>query len=131
MGARLNCGRRRAHGTKVLSVPLSNGCSDRLHPNWLAPGSSGLQYAGGSSMIHQMAMQTRRDLIAGSAAIGLGLAAAAANEPALAATGGGGGSGSIRPFRVNYPESALADLRRRIVTTRWPEQETVADDTQG
>jgi pimeloyl-ACP methyl ester carboxylesterase len=37
----------------------------------------------------------------------------------------------IRPFEVNIPEEELADLRRRIAATRWPERETVADETQG
>ena len=37
----------------------------------------------------------------------------------------------IRPYRVNVPEVELADLRRRINATRWPERETVADDSQG
>ena len=37
----------------------------------------------------------------------------------------------IRPFRVSVPEEQLADLRRRIKATKWPERETVADDTQG
>lgn len=34
---------------------------------------------------------------------------------------------AIRPFHVNVPEAELADLRRRIVATRLPEKETVAD----
>src|ERR1700730_10295222 len=38
---------------------------------------------------------------------------------------------AIRPFRIDVPEEALNDLRRRIPATRWPERETVADDTQG
>jgi pimeloyl-ACP methyl ester carboxylesterase len=38
---------------------------------------------------------------------------------------------TIRPFRVNVPEAALVDLRRRIVATRWPDKETVADQSQG
>ena len=38
---------------------------------------------------------------------------------------------NIRPFQVNVPEEQLADLRRRIAATRWPERETVADDSQG
>jgi pimeloyl-ACP methyl ester carboxylesterase len=38
---------------------------------------------------------------------------------------------SIRPFRVNVPEEDLVDLRRRIKATRWPENETVADFSQG
>ena len=38
---------------------------------------------------------------------------------------------AIRPFRIDIPEEALVDLRRRIAATRWPERETVADETQG
>src|ERR1700730_13979676 len=38
---------------------------------------------------------------------------------------------AIRPFRIDVPEEALVDLRRRISATRWPEKETVADDSQG
>jgi pimeloyl-ACP methyl ester carboxylesterase len=37
----------------------------------------------------------------------------------------------IRPFRVNVPDKDLAELRRRIAATRWPEKETVADQSQG
>jgi pimeloyl-ACP methyl ester carboxylesterase len=38
---------------------------------------------------------------------------------------------SIRPFRVGFSEAELTDLRRRVTATRWPERETVADDSQG
>src|SRR3982751_6225815 len=37
----------------------------------------------------------------------------------------------VRPFHVSFPEEQLSDLRRRIKATKWPERETVADDTQG
>src|SRR3954469_487121 len=37
----------------------------------------------------------------------------------------------IRPFRVDIPEAALADLRRRIAATRWPAREVVTDQSQG
>ena len=37
----------------------------------------------------------------------------------------------IRPFHVNMSDDALKDLRRRIAATNWPEQETVADQSQG
>ena len=37
----------------------------------------------------------------------------------------------IRPFRVDVPEEAIADLRRRIAATRWPSNELVADRSQG
>jgi pimeloyl-ACP methyl ester carboxylesterase len=40
-------------------------------------------------------------------------------------------SNAIRPFRIDVPESEIEDLRRRIAATRWPEQETVADQSQG
>ena len=35
------------------------------------------------------------------------------------------------PFRINVPEEALVDLRRRIAATRWPTKETVTDQSQG
>jgi pimeloyl-ACP methyl ester carboxylesterase len=38
---------------------------------------------------------------------------------------------SIRPFTFRASDNDLADLKRRIKATRWPERETVADDTQG
>ena len=38
---------------------------------------------------------------------------------------------AIRPFKIGFPEADLTDLRRRINATRWPERETVTDDTQG
>jgi pimeloyl-ACP methyl ester carboxylesterase len=37
----------------------------------------------------------------------------------------------IRPFHVEVPEEELAELRRRIAATRWPERETVDDGSQG
>ena len=36
-----------------------------------------------------------------------------------------------RPFRVDMPDEAIADLRRRIAATRWPSKELVADRSQG
>src|SRR5713101_8880133 len=38
---------------------------------------------------------------------------------------------AVRPFRINVPEEALVDLRRRVVATRWPDRETVTDRSQG
>ena len=70
----------------------------------------------------------RRRLLAG-AAIGLaaaGLASLSPLRPAIAAE-----NDAIRPFHVNIPDADLVDLRRRLAATRWPEKETVADDTQG
>ena len=38
---------------------------------------------------------------------------------------------TIRSFQVDVPEAELTELRRRVSATRWPERETVANDTQG
>jgi hypothetical protein len=38
---------------------------------------------------------------------------------------------AVRAFRVNIPEAQLVDLRRRIAATRWPDQATVRDRSQG
>ena len=71
-----------------------------------------------------MSPPTRRDLLAvSSAAAALGL------HPAVlrAATG----DRAIHPFRMEVPEAALVDLRRRLAATRWPDKETVTDASQG
>ena len=38
---------------------------------------------------------------------------------------------AIRPFHVAVPEEQLVDLRRRLAATRWPDRETVSDESQG
>jgi pimeloyl-ACP methyl ester carboxylesterase len=38
---------------------------------------------------------------------------------------------AIRPFQVNVPEAELTELRRRINATKWPDKETVSDQSQG
>ncbi len=38
---------------------------------------------------------------------------------------------AIRPFRIHFPDEALADLRARLRATRWPDKETVSDGSQG
>jgi pimeloyl-ACP methyl ester carboxylesterase len=37
----------------------------------------------------------------------------------------------IRPFHVHVSDAEVADLNRRVKATRWPDRETVTDDTQG
>jgi pimeloyl-ACP methyl ester carboxylesterase len=41
------------------------------------------------------------------------------------------GSTDVRELEIGFPASDLTDLRRRIEATRWPERETVEDDSQG
>ncbi|CAG2129631.1 epoxide hydrolase family protein [Cupriavidus plantarum] len=59
--------------------------------------------------------------------------AAEASRPATAAAAARASQAddSIRPFRVHVPQAQLDDLRKRIAATRWPDKETVADDSQG
>jgi pimeloyl-ACP methyl ester carboxylesterase len=41
------------------------------------------------------------------------------------------GDTSIRPFSYHAADDDLGELKRRINATRWPDAETVKDDTQG
>jgi pimeloyl-ACP methyl ester carboxylesterase len=43
----------------------------------------------------------------------------------------GSGQTAVRPFQISFPEAELTGLRRRISATRWPERETITDDSQG
>lgn len=38
---------------------------------------------------------------------------------------------AIRSFRVDFAEAELTELRKRINATRWPDRETVTDQSQG
>src|SRR5436190_4032272 len=49
----------------------------------------------------------------------------------MSATEAVGGTKAIRGFHIDFAQSELAELRRRIDATRWPERETVDDDSQG
>jgi pimeloyl-ACP methyl ester carboxylesterase len=53
------------------------------------------------------------------------------NTTTGAAQPAGSQNTDIRPFKVSFPDSDLAELKSRIKATRWPEKETVNDDTQG
>jgi pimeloyl-ACP methyl ester carboxylesterase len=55
------------------------------------------------------------------------VATGAASESAARA----GQEATIHPFRVAVPEADLADLRRRVLATRWADKETVSDKSQG
>jgi len=41
------------------------------------------------------------------------------------------GETEIRPFRADIPEEEVVELRRRVTATRWPDRETVTDQSQG
>jgi len=68
---------------------------------------------------------SRRDVLAATAAAGV-LSMVSQDTPEAAEA-----NSAIRPFSFNAPEAKLVDLRRRIAAAQWPEQETVADASQG
>ena len=77
-----------------------------------------------SEIINQDRRQLLTTAAMGVVAAGSGSLSPASAEPA--ATGE-----AIRPFHINVPEQDLVDLRHRLAVTRWPEKETVTDDSQG
>jgi pimeloyl-ACP methyl ester carboxylesterase len=74
---------------------------------------------------HIMSPLSRRTLLATSAAAGVGLAAL--SEATLATSIAGGGADAIRPFRIAFSDAELADLRRRVQATKFPERETIPE----
>jgi pimeloyl-ACP methyl ester carboxylesterase len=72
--------------------------------------------------------QDRRELLS-TAALGIAAAAAASLFPVDAAPAAT--SDAVRPFRIDVPEEDLVDLRRRVLAARWPDRETVTDQSQG
>jgi pimeloyl-ACP methyl ester carboxylesterase len=75
---------------------------------------------------------SRRTVLAATAAAGAaGLASAVRTAAATQQTRTAAGDDAIRPFRVEFPDEALVDLRKRVAATRWPDRETVADASQG
>jgi pimeloyl-ACP methyl ester carboxylesterase len=50
-------------------------------------------------------------------------------DDATASTGTA--DGTVRPLTIGFPQEEVDDMRRRVAATRWPERETVEDDSQG
>jgi hypothetical protein len=73
-------------------------------------------------------IRDRRQFL-GTAAIGIASASAAGLFPLHPVSAAN--NEEIRPFRVNIPNNELIDLRKRVLATRWPDRETVADQSQG
>jgi len=76
----------------------------------------------------EVVSQDRRQFLT-TAAIGLAAAGTASLVPPYATPATA--NEALRPFRVTVPDEALIDLRQRLAATRWPEKETVADESQG
>jgi pimeloyl-ACP methyl ester carboxylesterase len=66
-----------------------------------------------------------------SIALALGLALAGTQSLAQNSARPDGAGDAVRPFQVQMPEEALVDLRKRVQATRWPDKETVDDQSQG
>ena len=81
-----------------------------------------------TSKAREQINQDRRRLL-GTAAMGIVVASAASLLPLRLAAASA--NDAIRPFRVSVPEKDLVDLRARIAATRWPDRETVNDQSQG
>ena len=83
-------------------------------------------------MTSELFKTSRRQFLAVSAtAAAMGFASTTSTEAFGLDTVQAGGGAAIRPFRVSVPDSALADLHRRLVQTRLPDKELVSDFTQG
>jgi pimeloyl-ACP methyl ester carboxylesterase len=84
-------------------------------------------------MSEESSSPTRRSVLAATAAAGaLGFATSAPTGVVGSAQAEDAARGNaIRPFRIDVPEAKLAELRRRISATNWPERETVKDESQG
>ena len=83
--------------------------------------------------MNKLSKPHRRAFLAAAAGAGaFGLVSttfAAGPDPAQATEGAQ--DNAIRPFRIEIPEAALVDLQRRLAATRWPDKETVDDQSQG
>ena len=88
--------------------------------------------------MEQLSNNSRRRFLKASTMLGVGaafsqdlIANAFADTQLTAIPSQPNGTGAIRPFHVKFSEQELADLRRRIRSVRWPEQELVGDASQG
>ena len=98
------------------------------------------QHVAGAGCIDTVVNPSRRSFLSASAAAGafsllsfpvttLGETSGISAAPASPIASSDGDS--VRPFHVNVTEAQLVDLRRRVVATRWPDRETVSDQSQG
>jgi pimeloyl-ACP methyl ester carboxylesterase len=81
-----------------------------------------------SNIATEVIDQDRRKLL-NTAAMGIAAAGAVSLWPATLRAAHA--DETIRPFHIEVPQQQLDDLRRRIAATKWPDKETVADESQG
>lgn len=82
-------------------------------------------------MTSQLPNPARRNFLESSLAGSIGMLLPVAGAQAAAVAGAAPASSAIRPFQFHASDADLADLKRRILATRWPDRELVADASQG
>jgi pimeloyl-ACP methyl ester carboxylesterase len=76
-------------------------------------------------------MKKHQSILASLVVTGSLLLSAATNSAQTGPAINAAASDAITPFQIHIPEAALTDLRQRVVATRWPDRETVTDQSQG
>lgn len=82
-------------------------------------------------MSEHLLVTDRRGFLISAATAALATSAIAGSMGAGPALAKPAGDTAIRPFNVHVPDADLADLRKRVLATRWPAKETVSDQSQG
>jgi pimeloyl-ACP methyl ester carboxylesterase len=86
---------------------------------------------GGGIVVVAAIVLSVSSMFAARSGLVLHAASIAGTAPAALARDAESNDTAIRPFRVNVPKAELDDLRRRVLATRWPDKETVSDQSQG
>jgi pimeloyl-ACP methyl ester carboxylesterase len=76
-------------------------------------------------------MNKRKSILANTVAIGAFLMQGFLSNAQTGVSVNPSPNEAIRPFEVHIPEKKLVDLKRRVLTTQWPEKENVNDESQG
>jgi len=85
-----------------------------------------------SGLIAVCAMTCLAPSLAGEQPVGVSASAASAGAVSSSTSAAGETNGTaIRQFRVTMPDADVADVKRRLATTRCPDKETVANQSQG
>jgi pimeloyl-ACP methyl ester carboxylesterase len=76
-------------------------------------------------------MKNSKSILTGMALAGLLVLQAAVSHAQPAAPAKPATDETIKPFHYRVPEKTIADLKRRILATQWPDREVVQDESQG
>ena len=100
-------------------------CRDRSHP------FAAVEFLRRAQQRKRMVMSDTQATPSSVKTLSPTLAAAASRANVGAEPRDAAANTTIRPFRVNFPQTELDDLRQRVLATRWPEKEPVNDHSQG